>query len=429
MCTYVGKLLFILAFSSLLACGGKVQIEDDPEDKNFCKGKYLTNSPYADGDGSSSNPYLICTAEQLNHIGKNKSNWSSSFQLKADIDLSSYDGSSSEKTFSQIGNFSTAEPFTGTFDGNQHTISNYVFPSTAASTLSASFIGYHKGTIENIIFENDLIDGANQTYIGVVVGYSENGILKNVIVKNSAVSGASSTGAIAGIIDGGSIESSAGINNSVVGDGQVGGVIGSIINGTATKIYSSGSVSGSDAIGGLIGVMDMGTTSLSHSYSESTVTASNNMAGGIVGSAGFPSGTGTHTVTNCFATGSVTAAYRAGGAIGLSLGATVSNIYASGNVDSPQIAGGLIAQIWTGSLSNSYTTSTVTGSSLVGGAVGSVIISAAITNTYFTDDSNNSKGTQSLNDTATARSNATAGWDFTTIWQYIGNSANPSLQN
>jgi parallel beta-helix repeat protein len=83
---------------------------------------------YGGGTGEPNDPYLIYTAEQLNTIGLNQEDADKHFKLMADIDLSAYQGDS----FNQIGFYDPPEfapywwhpPFTGVFDGNNHTISN-----------------------------------------------------------------------------------------------------------------------------------------------------------------------------------------------------------------------------------------------------------------------------------------------------------------
>ncbi len=42
---------------------------------------------YGGGSGTSENPYLIYTAEQMNEIGLNEADWDKHFKLMADINL------------------------------------------------------------------------------------------------------------------------------------------------------------------------------------------------------------------------------------------------------------------------------------------------------------------------------------------------------
>jgi len=61
---------------------------------SICSGAALTNTPYAGGSGSVVDPYIICTAAQLDQIGQRTADYSSNFALEADVDLSSYTGNS-----------------------------------------------------------------------------------------------------------------------------------------------------------------------------------------------------------------------------------------------------------------------------------------------------------------------------------------------
>jgi hypothetical protein len=45
---------------------------------------------YGGGSGDPNDPYLIYTAEQMNAIGANQSDWDKHFKLTTDIDLSAY---------------------------------------------------------------------------------------------------------------------------------------------------------------------------------------------------------------------------------------------------------------------------------------------------------------------------------------------------
>jgi len=85
-----------------------------------CSGAALSATSFAGGSGTASDPYLICTATQLDLIDQNASNMPMSFKLMADIDLSSFTSNS----FHMIG---TGIAFSGAFDGNGKTIRNLVY--------------------------------------------------------------------------------------------------------------------------------------------------------------------------------------------------------------------------------------------------------------------------------------------------------------
>jgi hypothetical protein len=83
---------------------------------------------YGGGTGHPSDPYLIYTAEHLNTIGTEPNDWDKHFKLMTDIDLAQYTG----EQFNVIGYFERVgedKPFTGVFDGNGKTVSNFTYIS------------------------------------------------------------------------------------------------------------------------------------------------------------------------------------------------------------------------------------------------------------------------------------------------------------
>jgi len=89
-----------------------------------CLVSFPAQAQYGGGSGTAEEPYLIYTAEQMNEIGQNKKDWDKHFKLMVDIDLASYTGTN----FNIIGRPSWL--FTGVFDGNGYTISNFSYTST-----------------------------------------------------------------------------------------------------------------------------------------------------------------------------------------------------------------------------------------------------------------------------------------------------------
>ena len=109
----------------------------------------------------------------------------------------------------------------------------------------------------------------------------------------------------------------------IIGNNDVGGLVGRMSVSSVANSYATGSVKGNNQIGGLVGFADGG--SITNSYATSSVEGNENV-GGLVG---FNSG----SITNSYATGSV---------IGI------------GN--SPTNLGGLVGQHFRGSITNSYAT-------------------------------------------------------------------------
>lgn len=92
---------------------------------------------YSGGTGEPNDPYQIVTAEQMNAIGTESNDWDKNFILTADIDLAQYTGTQ----------FNIIKSFTGTFDGNGHTLLNFTYTST-----NKNYVGIF-GSIENGIIK------------------------------------------------------------------------------------------------------------------------------------------------------------------------------------------------------------------------------------------------------------------------------------
>lgn len=148
------------------------------------------------------------------------------------------------------------------------------------------------------------------------------------------------------------------VNAYVVGELCVGGLVG--INwGTVSNSYSDGSVSGSDQVGGLVGGNG---GSVSNSYATGMVNGDRHV-GGLVGASNGP-------VSNSHFSGSVSGESRIGGLVGGMSGSTVSNSYSAGSVSgSSDQVGGLVGYNY-GTVSKSCSTGAVAGDSYTGGLVG-----------------------------------------------------------
>lgn len=133
-----------------------------------------------------------------------------------------------------------------------------------------------------------------------------------------------------------------------------------------------GSVSGASSVGSLSGA-NVGT--VSNAYATATVSGTTTV-GGLLGS-----NTG-GTVSNAYASGTVSGTTTVGGLVGSSTGGSVASSYAAGTVSGTTSVGGLMGSN-TSIVTNSYATGNVTGGSIVGGLMGSST-TGAVTTTYAT---------------------------------------------
>ena len=345
----------------------------------------------------------IYTAEQLKNISMN-----GEYILMADIDLDN-------EEWIPLG--TSANPFTGVFDGNGRTISN--FKITSSSIEYIGLFAYNSGTIRNLGVETFTINisrSSGYAYAGGLVGYND-GEISNCYATGSVTLKGTASSALVKVYAGGLVGySTKTISNchatgSVTASSQVtvpatstaipesyacaGGLVG-YNDGEISNCYATGSVTANGNLplgsfyalayaGGLVGY---NTQTISNCYATGTVTANGKPASpgsssftnsaNVAAYAGGLVGYNTKTISNCYATGTVTAesnstadpstvyAY-AGGLVGYN-GGTISNCYAAGSVkarstnsySSPNkaysYAGGLVASGY-GTITNCYRSS------------------------------------------------------------------------
>jgi hypothetical protein len=304
------------------------------------------------GDGSSSSPYEIRTASDLQAM---QEDLDADYKLIRDIDASGTVNWNNGQGFNPIGDNDVN--FTGSFDGQNHTISN----------LSI-----------NRLDDND---------VGLFEAIGADGEVKNVGVINVNITGNNMVGGLVGINQG-TVSNSYSTGN-VTGKYDVGGLVGYNDEGsTISNSYSTGNVTGGDNyVGGLVGYNDEGST-ISNSYSTGNVTGESYSTGNVTGESYYVGGlVGINhgTVSNSNSTGNVQGIGIVGGLVGENdEGSTISNSYSTGNVTGESYdVGGLVGRDFKGNISNSYSTGNVTGGdNNVGGLVGRTF--GNISNSYST---------------------------------------------
>ncbi|MGA0565118.1 MBG domain-containing protein [Ancylobacter sp. VNQ12] len=316
---------------------------------------------------------------------------SAGYTLGADIDMASAQALGSNGYYSGLWGASGFVPvgtqlpvdsrFTGTFDGQGHTISGLTI--NRGSSEEVGLFGYTFGaTVTNVALSGGSITGG--AYVGSLIG----------VMDNSAVSSASSSATV----------SSPGVVHPTVG-----GLIGRFIGGTISDSFATGDVTAAGQYaGGLVGDMS-GAATITRSYATGNVT-STSLVGGYVGGLVGNAGTST-TISQSYATGTVTGADGPiGGFVGFNDGA-ITDSYATGRVNGAGVTyvGGFVGLNFTnGTITNAYSTGYVTGASGVGGFAG--VNSgpfSAFTNVYWnTQTSGLSVGVGGGSGSPTARTTA-----------------------
>ena len=161
----------------------------------------------------------------------------------------------------------------------------------------------------------------------------------------------------------------------IVGNMDVGGLVGFNF-GSITNSYATGSVSGNDDVGGLVGT-NFVPGSITNSYATGSVSGTNSEVGGLVG---VHSG----SITQSYAASTVTGVTVVGGLVGWNSASTssIEDSYATGNVSGNSDVGGLVGRANGGSITNSYAANSVLGVSLFGNLVG--VLNGSIKNSYAT---------------------------------------------
>lgn len=232
------------------------------------------------GSGTKDDPYQIGSAEELASLG-GRSFSGKSYRLTQNIDMENV-------PMQPIKEFAD-----GTFDGDGYTISNLII--SAASGNAGLFAETNSSTVfKNIILHNVSVTLTGGSYAGV-------GGLIGKIYGSTTIQGCGVSGAVT--------YSSGYSYNS----GNVGGLVG-YLNGKCTikESYSQATIknennNSSSTAGGLLGKTgNYYTLSVTDCYASGDVTAAGGRAGGFTGDVYCSNGY-KHTYTNCYAAGKVTA--------------------------------------------------------------------------------------------------------------------------
>ena len=367
----------------------------------------ITATP-PNGEGTKEKPYQIETAGELYWFAEQVNSGNTAIHAKLMDNITINDnvldenGSLNEEksdTFEQwtpIGEDNDHE-YTGTFDGQNHTISGLYVVSTGDY---AGLFGYvFGGTIKNVGVVDSYIRGGR--FVGGVCGYNMNGTIKNcyntgTVNGNGNGSGYSpSVGGVCGYNMNGTIENSYNTGTVTVtgSNADIGGVCGfNSSGGTIEKSYNKGTVTVTEAgdyayIGGVCGNND-GTIRNSYNTGKVTVTVTIDFTfvGGVCGN-------NDGTIENSYNTGTVTGEHIfVGGVCGWNSG-TIRNSYNTGKVTVENVnvytsVGGVCGNN-NGTIENSYNTGKVTGYRVsVGGVCGWNW--SSITNCYFLTGTANS---------------------------------------
>ena len=228
----------------------------------------VTPEQPAAGDGTLANPYQIANAAQLAWFrdwvngtytpaaGETATKHASACaKLTADIDMSTVcsEAIGSWEPISRRDLIDAVyEAWSGTFDGDGHTLSNLYVNMTIEGTGMFGMIG--NCTIKNMTFSRVNITGTN--YYTGIIGYMINGSVTNVTVRDGVISGGFAVGGICGVSEGtieyctnyGAVKGTGDNNGSI---GGIGG--GAQSGGNISHSANYGNVEGNREVGGILG--------------------------------------------------------------------------------------------------------------------------------------------------------------------------------
>lgn len=336
--------IVLVGLAVVVGAAGTAAAETVDECENDLEGLCLETTAddvTLEGDGTPDDPYRIHDVDELQAMNQNLS---AHYTLANDIDASETDGWNDGDGFEPIGSGDdgvaiqirspepSAEAFTGSFDGDGHTITGLT------------------------------VDRPDEEFVGLF-----------------------------GVADGATIESVELEDTFVKGDEHVGAVAGKLSHGELRDVRSTdGYVRAYEGTygGGLVGTLEAGTVDSSHADGE--VRGSGVVIGGLVGemsNVGFEGS----VVRNSSAAADVDGGWRVGGAVGNLAGGSVVGTSAEGDVvgDEDEFAkpaagiGGLVGTVSDGTVTASYATGDVEGTADVGGLVG-LLEYGQVTETYAT---------------------------------------------
>ncbi|MDR1975388.1 MAG: filamentous hemagglutinin N-terminal domain-containing protein [Campylobacteraceae bacterium] len=261
--------------------------------------------------------------------------------------------------------------FNGIFAGLGHIIDNLKINSTTRN--AGLFSNTMQGSVIRDLGLTNIDIESNQLYTGALVGNGSADI-SNVYVTGNIKSTAANVGGLIGLSGGTSTISDSFTDMSVTALYNSGGLVGqgqadiTILNShTLGDITSMGAGSGtSGSAGGLIG-LKVGDGTLTIRYSYATGNIISTSGEGNIGGLLGREMSGNTVINNAFATGNILG--NGGGLVGEMYGGTISNVYATGDISNG--GGGLIGTMYAGgTISNAFATGNVNNGG--GGLIGNI---------------------------------------------------------
>lgn len=232
----------------------------------------LNSFSYPGGSGTIADPYLISSETDLRYLGNTSTDWDKHFKQTADITLS-YTDDDNNNGHNMIAIGSSATPFTGSYDGNGHTITGIIMVNGGTDDYQGLFGNVNTSySIKNLGLIDPIIWGNN--YIGGLVGNNGAGTIENCYVTGGSLAG------------------------FAFGNGR-GGITGRNA-GTVKNCYASITIRNGKYAGGLVGY-NIGIIEESYYYNMTPATGYSYVIDGYGNyTGGFVGGNIGGSITKCF---------------------------------------------------------------------------------------------------------------------------------
>ena len=312
----------------------------------------------------------IDTPNDLQNISQNLKG---SYYLNQNLNMKGF-------IFKPMGDMST--PFSGTFIGNHHLISNLTISAAQNDNVGVFGVIGPQGFVVDLSFDRAMIAGQNS--VGILAGVNEGHI--NDISVQGEVNGVNNVGGLIGVNNRGTVQYTQATTNINASQDFSGGLAGTNSQGTISQSSShSNIISQGSHVGSLTG--DNYEGFLKQDYAWGSVVGEDNI-GGLTG------GNDSGIINNCGADVTVTG-------LGLFIGGLSGD-----NVEE-------------GVISTSYSLSPVLqGKSYVGGLIGHS--DGTVTNSFWDIDTSHQSGSSGglgKSDEAMRTRSTYIGWNFNTIWK------------
>ncbi len=336
--------------------------------------------PFGGGAGTSVSPYLIC---DVGHLHQVSNHLLATYRLESDLDLTG------DSAMVPIGSAS-GTPFTGKFDGNGYSISNWN-PTTVFVSNAGLFSQLGTGAVVQNLSLTNFVLTASSDNVGALAGQAGGAMIQNVNASDLTIQGGWYVGGLVGRISGTKITQvwiAGAVSANLGGGGLVGWAkTGSLIAGVRSEV----NVSGNQSVGGLVGLLDDST--IQKSFASGSVTADDSASQAIGGLVGATSGSEARISDSAV-----------GGGVGIKSG---------GN-----FIGGLVGRNTSSglALTKCYVAAPVTGGTRVGGlVVDDGVVTSKLVNSYFDGDLNGIKDGNTTKEMQTQKT--FLDWDFDNTWQ------------